>query len=109
MPVLELVTTGHKSGRSRQILITYIDHAGSPAIVGTNAGKDVDPAWVRNLRATPTARARWDGNWRTVTAVELTGNDHAAVWRAAIALNPGYVQYAGVLTRPIPIMHLREA
>jgi hypothetical protein len=40
MPVLELVTTGHKSGERRSILITYIDEPGGPVIFATNAGLD---------------------------------------------------------------------
>jgi hypothetical protein len=45
MPVLELVTIGHKSRQQRQILITYVDSDGAPAIIGTNAGRDADSAW----------------------------------------------------------------
>jgi deazaflavin-dependent oxidoreductase (nitroreductase family) len=109
MPVLELVTIGHKSGQERQILISYVDSDGSPAIIGTNAGRDVDPAWVKNLRAQPAARARWDGQWRDVTAVELDGDDHQQAWDAAVNANEGYAEYSKTLTRPIPIMRLDRA
>jgi deazaflavin-dependent oxidoreductase (nitroreductase family) len=106
MPVLELVTIGRTSGLERQILITYVDFEGVPAIIGTNAGRDVDPAWVLNLRAHPGARARWNGAWHDVIAVELTGTDHEEGWDAAVAANAGYAAYAETLTRPIPIIHL---
>jgi deazaflavin-dependent oxidoreductase (nitroreductase family) len=106
LPVVELVTTGRKSGEPRQILITYFDHDGSPALVGTNAGRDSDPAWVLNLRSDPTARARWNGAWRDVTARELTGSEHNQVWEKAVAANSAYAGYAESLTRPIPIMLL---
>ncbi len=104
MPVLELVTIGHKSGQQRQILITYVDSDGAPAIIGTNAGRDADPAWVKNLRASPHARARWDGKWRDVIATELVGPAYDHAWSTAVATNPGYDEY--VLTRPAPIMRL---
>ncbi|MDF1597546.1 MAG: nitroreductase/quinone reductase family protein [Acidimicrobiia bacterium] len=106
MPVLELVTIGRKSGEERQILISYVDDSGTPAIIGTNAGKDADPAWVLNLRANPNARARWDGKWRQVTAVELTGEDHQHVWNKALAANSGFQTYKMRLTRPVPIIRL---
>jgi deazaflavin-dependent oxidoreductase (nitroreductase family) len=106
MPVLELITTGHRSGRDRQILLTYVEDNGAPAVIGTNAGRDVDPAWVRNLRANPAARARWDGRWHDVVAVELDGDGHKRVWESAVELSPGYERYKGTLTRPIPIMRL---
>jgi deazaflavin-dependent oxidoreductase (nitroreductase family) len=106
LPVLELITLGHKSGRERQILINYFDDDGNPAIIGTNAGKDTDPAWVKNLRANPQARARWDGKWHDVTGVEVDGDDHDRVWEQAAAASNAYADYAKVLTRPIPIIRL---
>ena len=110
MPVLELVTTGHKSGEPREILITYVEHDGAPHIIGTNAGRDVDPAWVKNLRADPTARMRIAGRWSDVAGTELAdgGDEHAAVWELAVAANDGYQQYRSSLTRPIPIIRLDE-
>jgi len=107
MPVLEVVTTGRKTGLPRQILITYLDDPNGPTIIGTNAGRNVDPAWVKNLRANPAARARWDGTWHDVTAVELSGADHETAWNAAVAASAGYASYQETLTRPIPIIRLQ--
>jgi deazaflavin-dependent oxidoreductase (nitroreductase family) len=108
MPVLELVTIGHKSGQERQILITYVEHQGAPAIIGTNAGRNVDPAWVKNLRANPRARMRLAGEWRDIDAHELAGADHEAAWAEAVAASSVYAGYAEVLTRPIPIFRLER-
>jgi deazaflavin-dependent oxidoreductase (nitroreductase family) len=108
LPVLELVTKGRKSGEPRQILINYFEHGDSPALIGTNAGRNTDPAWVLNLRAEPNARARWRGVWRDVVARELTGTAHAHVWDAAVAADSAYGRYAESLTRPIPIVVLSE-
>lgn len=109
MPIQELVTTSHKSGQERRILISYVDSDGSPAIIGTHASRDVDPAWVKNLRAQPAARARWDGQWWDVTAVELDGDDHQQAWNTAVNRNEAYAEYSKTLTRPIPIMRLVRA
>ena len=108
LPIRELVTKGRKSGEPRQILITYFDHGGSPVLVGTNAGRDADPAWLLNLREDPNARARWDGAWRDVTTREPTGTEHNEAWEAAVQANSAYAQYAESLTRPIPIVVLIE-
>ena len=108
MPVLELETIGRKSGQSRQILITYVDSDGAPAIIGTNAGRDTDPAWVLNLRSNAAARARWDGRWHHVTASELEGEEYGQGWAAAVQANPGYEDYLEALTRPVPIIRLAE-
>jgi deazaflavin-dependent oxidoreductase (nitroreductase family) len=106
MPVAQLETIGWKSGEPRQILITYVDSDGAPAIVGTNAGRDVDPGWVRNLRTNPDARARWDGQWHDVVGVEFDGDNDQAAWDAAVAANAGYTDYLKILTRPIAIIRL---
>ena len=106
MPVGEVVTIGRTSGQERQILISYVEDAGAPAIIGTNAGRDRDPAWAHNLRAQPEVRARWDGRWHRVRATELDGDAWDRVWAAGIAANPGYADYARDLTRRVPIFRL---
>lgn len=108
LPILELITIGRKTGQERQILIMYVDSDGAPAIIGTNAGRDTDPAWVMNLRVNPQARARWDGKWRKVAAVELDGDDYARAWATAVAASPLYAEYKKSLTRPVPIMRLES-
>lgn len=106
MPVVELVTIGHKSSEERQVLLTYVEIDGAPAVIGSNAGRDTDPAWVRNLRANPRARARWDGRWHDVVAEELEGTARDAAWEAAVQVNEKYLEYAAGMTRPIPILRL---
>ncbi|MDJ0923745.1 MAG: nitroreductase/quinone reductase family protein [Acidimicrobiia bacterium] len=109
MPVLELVTTGHKSGQERKILIFYVGSENAPLIVGTNGGAAYDPAWVKNLRANPEAQARWNGKWRDVYAVELTGNDHEEAWQTAVAASETYLVYEKTATRHVPIYRLDPA
>ena len=106
MPVVEVLTIGRRSGVERQILITYVQDGGAPAIVGTNAGRDADPAWAHNLRANPDVSARWDGTWHEPRAVALDGQPWERVGAAADAANPGYADYAEGLSRPIPIFRL---
>lgn len=108
MPVLELVTTGHRSGEPRSILISYVTTPEGPAIAGTNAGADRDPAWVKNLRADPAARLREDGRWRDVRARFIEGHEWDAAW-ARFVEHSGYADYEKMLTRHIPIVVLEEA
>jgi F420H(2)-dependent quinone reductase len=109
LPVIELITTGRTSGQARSILIFSCVHEGHQTIVGTNAGLDVDPAWVRNLRANPKAVMRTAGNKRNVTAQFLEGQAWQKAWEAALAFNAGYRDYEATLTRPIPIVRLLPA
>lgn len=108
MPVLELVTTGWKSGEPRSILITYVDTSSGPAIAGTNAGAPHDPAWVRNLRADPRARVRHAGRWREVEARFAEGAEWQEIWDLFRVL-PGYPDYERIVARPIPLVVLEPA
>ena len=105
MPVLELVTTGWKSGEPRSILITYVETSSGPALAGTNAGAGHDPAWIKNLRADPRARARQAGAWREVTARFAEGAEWQEIWELFRAL-PGYADYERIVTRAIPLVIL---
>lgn len=105
MPVLELVTTGHRSGDPRSILITYVDTPSGPALAGTNAGSNRDPAWVTNLRVRPDAKLREGGQWREIRARFIDGDEWEAVWQQFLE-HPGYGDYQKILTRPIPIVVL---
>ena len=88
-------------------MIWYLDSPRGSAIIGTNAGRDTDPAWVKNIRANPQARARWNGKWHDVTAVGLSGSDYETAWNAGVAASAGYAAYKETLTRPIPIVQLQ--
>lgn len=105
MPVLELVTTGHRSGEPRSILITYVDTPEGPAVAGTNAGADRDPAWVRNLRADPVARIRQRGRWTDVGARFIDGPTWQETWDR-FRRHRGYADYEKLVDRPIPIVVL---
>lgn len=108
MPVLELVTTGHKSGQPRSILISYVDTPTGPAVAGTNAGADDDPAWIRNLVAKPAARVRERGVWRDVAARLLEDDEWERVW-AKFLEHRGYADYREMTDRHIPVVVLEDA
>lgn len=105
MPVLELVTTGHKTGEPRSILISHVDTPAGPAVAGTNAGADYDPAWVRNLRVNPGARVREKGMWRDVRAGFLQGDEWERVWEQ-FSSHAGYADYRQMTDRSIPLVVL---
>lgn len=108
MPVLELVTSGHITGRPRRILIAYLDTPSGPAIAGTNAGSGSEPAWAANLRADPKARMRVSGEWRQVRARFLGGSEHDRMWVGFVEASGAYAGYEEMLQRPIPIVVLEE-
>ena len=106
MPVLKLAATGHSSGELREVLLWYADLEGGPALTGTNAGADYEPAWIKNLRAHPHATMTKDGVTSDVTGVFLEGQDHSEAWGAFTSAHRGYADYETALSRPIPIVQL---
>jgi deazaflavin-dependent oxidoreductase (nitroreductase family) len=109
MPVIELVTTGYRSGQPRRILITYVVTRDGPVLAGTNAGADRDPAWIQNLRADPAARMRQAGTWKHVRARFLEGEDYDRVWRQFVEASDSYAGYRRMLDRHIPLVVLEES
>ncbi|MEP7178578.1 MAG: nitroreductase/quinone reductase family protein, partial [Pseudonocardiales bacterium] len=54
MPVLELTTTGRKSGQQRSVMLTSPFQDGdSIVVVASRGGDDQSPAWFLNLRDNP--------------------------------------------------------
>lgn len=109
MPVLELVTIGHRSGQERSILITYVETPAGPALAGTNAGAPRESAWIKNLQANPRARTRRDGHWTEVTARFLEDDEYDGVWAQFLEADEGYAEYEKMLDRPIPLVVLESS
>lgn len=108
MPVLELVTTGHRSGDPKSILITYLNLGSGVAVAGSNSGAARDPAWIQNLRAHPDARVRDAGKWRDVRARFLDGPERAGIWETFKEF-PDYASYEQMTERVIPVVVLEPA
>ena len=54
MPVLELTTTGRKSGEPRSVMLTApVVEGDTVVIVASRGGDDTNPAWFLNLRDDP--------------------------------------------------------
>ena len=62
MPVLELTTTGRKSGQRRAVMLTSpVQQGDTIVIVASRGGDDVHPAWYLNLQANPDVEVKWKG------------------------------------------------
>src|SRR5437870_5180611 len=62
MPVLELTTTGRKSGQPRSVMLTSPFQEGSTiVVVASRGGDDHHPAWFLNLRDDPNVEVKTKG------------------------------------------------
>ena len=93
LPVLDLTTTGRRSGRPRTSHLISIPVGEDLAVLGTNFGQPATPAWVLNLEADPRATVTYRGRTLPVTARPATDTERAAVMDRSRAIYGGYERY----------------
>jgi deazaflavin-dependent oxidoreductase (nitroreductase family) len=93
LPVLDLTTTGRRSGRPRTSHLISVPIDDTLAVLGTNFGQPATPAWVLNLEADPHATVRYRDRTAEVTARPATEAEFARVLAASGPVYPGYRKY----------------
>lgn len=107
IPVVMVTSTGRRSGEHRTMPLLGVPIGDDLALVGTNFGREHEPAWVGNLRADPRAAVEYRGTRIDVTARDATPEEHAAVLREAAHIYPGYDAYQErISSREIPVLVL---
>lgn len=110
MPVLELTTTGRKSGQPRSIMLTTPWQEGDRlAIVASAGGNDAHPAWFLNLRDTPSVTVRTEDGERAMTARVTDGDERTELWDAITSRYRNYAGYQSKTDRQIPVVLLEPA
>ena len=109
MPVLELTTTGRKSGKPRSVMLTSpIQEGESILIVSSRGGDDFHPAWCLNLVANPRVPVTLKGEpTKTMTARTATADERARLWPIVEQKYKGYAGYQQRTDREIPLIFLR--
>lgn len=108
MPVLELTTTGRKSGQSRSVMLTSpIQDGDTIVIVASRGGDDHHPAWFLNLRDNPSVEVAYKGGpKKPMRARQATAEERADLWPKVVATYKGYGQYQSSTEREIPLVLL---
>src|ERR1700753_364089 len=107
--LLLLTSTGAKSGQPRVSPLAYFRIDGKLIIIGSFAGSDVNPAWVHNLRANPSARVEIGHDSTDVIARELPTAERDELFGQIAAAAPGFAEYQAKTTRVIPVFELQPA
>ena len=107
--LLLLTTTGAKSGQPRLSPLAYFRVDGKPLIIGSFAGADINPGWVHNLRANPSAHVEIGSDSSDVVARELPAAERDALFARITAAAPGFADYQAKTTRVIPVFELQPA
>lgn len=108
MPVLELVTTGRRSGQPRAVMLTSPWQEGDAyVVVASRGGDDHHPAWFHNLRDEPKVEVALRGGPRVpMRASVATAEERARLWPQITAKHKNYAGYQRRTSREIPLVLL---
>jgi deazaflavin-dependent oxidoreductase (nitroreductase family) len=98
LPVLDVTTTGRKSGQPRTSHLIAIPLGDALALLGTNFGQPGTPAWVLNLEADPKAQVRFKGRSLDVVARAADDGEVARVFDSSRQYYGGYAKYQQRIT-----------
>jgi deazaflavin-dependent oxidoreductase (nitroreductase family) len=109
MPVIELTTTGRRSGRPRATMLTSPYQEGSMiVIVASRGGDDAHPAWYLNLRDHPEVTVSIGGKPAQRMRAEIADpEERERLWPLVIADHRNYAGYQRKTKREIPLVLLR--
>jgi deazaflavin-dependent oxidoreductase (nitroreductase family) len=108
MPVVQLTTTGRKSGVARTVMLTSpLQEGRSVVVVASRGGDDVPPAWLLNIEADGRVQVSFGGRpaapW---TARVATAEERARMWPVVTREQPHYGGYQEKTGREIPLVIL---
>ena len=111
MPVVELTTTGRRSGEPRTVMLTSpLQEGHVVVVVASKWGEDSAPAWLLNLEANPEVTVGLDGGpARPFVARVATTAERDRLWPQVTREFPHYAGYQEKTSRQIPLVLLTPA
>ncbi len=111
MPVVELTTTGRRSGQARSTMLTSpYQEADRTYLVASRGGDDHNPAWFLNLRDHPDVTVSIQGGPPQKMHAEVAGDEERSrVWPLITSKHANYAGYQKKTTREIPLVVLTPA
>ncbi len=108
MPVLELTTTGRKSGQPRSVMLTSPLQEGPVLVVVASRGGDEQaPAWLLNLQENPDVGVSLQGQpTRRMNARVASRDERKRMWPLVVADHKHYAGYQARTTREIALVLL---
>jgi deazaflavin-dependent oxidoreductase (nitroreductase family) len=106
MDMILVTARGRRSGEPRTVPLGAVRHAGTWVLIGSNAGKPREPAWVQNLRADGAVTVEHRGVRARHVAHEAGPDEAATLWPVVVAGYPGYGVYRDRTSRPVALFVL---
>jgi deazaflavin-dependent oxidoreductase (nitroreductase family) len=109
MPVLELTTTGRKTGRPRAVMLTSPAKDGTAlVVVASRGGDEKAPAWLLNVEANPEVEVTVHGAPKQrMRAFVATAEERDRLWPVIVADHQVYAGYQIKTTREIALVLLK--
>ena len=105
MKVVELRTTGRKSGLQRVTLLTSpIVEGDQVVLVASKGGDDRDPDWYRNIVALADIELTIDGVRTLMRARTATNEEKNRLWPRVVKVYKPYASYQRRSARDIPLV-----
>jgi deazaflavin-dependent oxidoreductase (nitroreductase family) len=99
---------GAKSGQERVNLLVYYKEGDTMYIFASKGGAPSNPDWFYNVKANPDVTLEVGTEKFGATAEVVTGEERDRIWKANVAVNPGFGEYEEKTTRTIPVIALRR-
>ena len=108
MPVLELTTTGRRSGQPRSVMLTSPLQEGPVLVVVASRGGDEQaPAWLLNLQENPDVGVSLQGQpTLRMNARVASRDERERMWPLVVADHKNYAGYQARTTREIALVLL---
>jgi deazaflavin-dependent oxidoreductase (nitroreductase family) len=110
MPMIELATTGRKTGKARATMLAApIVDGDRIVIVAAYHGDDRHPQWYLNLTTDPEVTVTLGSEVRRMRARTADGEERAALWSRIVAANDIYGKTQDKTSRQFPVVVLEPA
>ena len=108
--VVWVTTVGRRSGLERTVPLLAVREDGKAdgawLVTGSNAGQATAPAWVHNMRATPTGSVDVDGHRGPARFEEVGEPDRTRLYAQLAQSWGAYAMYARHAGREIPVFRV---
>jgi deazaflavin-dependent oxidoreductase (nitroreductase family) len=108
MPVIELTTTGRKTGKPHSVMLTSpLQEGNTVVVVASRGGDDRHPAWFLNLQANPEVEVAYEGKPKqAMKARAANPEERARMWPIIASEYKNYGAYQQKTSREIPLVLL---
>jgi deazaflavin-dependent oxidoreductase (nitroreductase family) len=106
-PLLILTSTGARSGRPREAVLTYTRDGDRYVVAGSAGGAPTAPSWFHNVLAEPEVRVEAGGRTFRARAAVADEAERRRLWERHVAARPEFADYPERSGRVIPVVTLQ--